>query len=867
MIGTYPANNAERVPVNLRLKFIFDQPTGKTAAYSIADLDPSAGGGLITTLPNIWSNLGDTLTITPLLPLAFGHLFGMKLNLLEDTTGAIRGNPAYYNEVYYFVTAYQANVERVQAGEVNLSITPDVTLPVSIPVREIAGTDVGFTSARVQFLPSSVVTNTAPTPLDASVMPFYEYTLPLSTYLSRFGAASLVVPVLLPLSIARTIPQGMLGVRLTFYGTDETSSAVVVDACFRVDPASVACHQASILPAIATDLLVRSATLEWPLHGAVIAAGDTILPRAVVTGNGTGPFRAGFYVDGDLISIEEGYMEAGRPVEVTMRGPLPTRRLGEHQLQFQVESPQPLAANPISFLCAPPASGLTPVRSLTPTPVITAPRPLHGSLTWLGDGHSGFRGQDPSAVGWGAWNGVYDLGPTRRIDANVSMRLRFDETGNGRGTPQHLMLRYKDSRGSLEWSDAPPLAAAETPLLMSPVPRRSAQASLRHTPLGDVDAFVALASHPVSSAGPIREVESDLYAAKLGRSWLKEKARTTLYAGYTHEDATPGGTQIGARRRAIYGAMGRFDLPGAWVLLADGATVRHRKTAGVEEGRSRTAWRSELRGAAAGFDALAQVFSYQPSLETALNPYALSDRRGGYATLGRGIWKWRVFGSFRSEEPASREGLIPIVRVQTGTFGGRLELNQESWVTPSIVRVTHRGATTDFTENRIATEYTAAEPLGGRTTARFDVTFIDDALRAGTKRRVMSGSLVSTRRHPGRVVSTMTAGVEQNHSSDLNLTDTTIQGTFEARWEAIAGRLLVTPFLAGASRTYGLLGTKDERYTARLQFAFLRVAGLGENAVALEARLDRLRPPSPSQARLDSSVQLTIGQRFSVGGL
>ena len=264
---------------------------------------------------------------------------------------------------------------------------------------------------------------------------------------------------------------------------------------------------------------------------------------------------------------------------------------------------------------------------------------------------------------------------------------------------------------------------------------------------------------------------------------------------------------------------------------------------------------------------MAQVFSYQPSLETALNPYALSDRRGGYATLGRGIWKWRVFGSFRSEEPASREGLIPIVRVQTGTFGGRLELNQESWVTPSIVRVTHRGATTDFTENRIATEYTAAEPLGGRTTARFDVTFIDDVLRAGTKRRVMSGSLVSTRRHPGRVVSTMTAGVEQNHSSDLNLTDTTIQGTFEARWEAIAGRLLVTPFLAGASRTYGLLGTKDERYTARLQFAFLRVAGLGENAVALEARLDRLRPPSPSQARLDSSVQLTIGQRFSVGGL
>src|SRR5206468_12436675 len=167
-----------------------------------------------------------------------------------------------------------------------------------------------------------------------------------------------VAPVTLPGSVARTIPQGKLGVRLTFYGTDETSSSVVVDACFRTDPTSVVCHQASVLPAIASDLLVLSAVLEWPLHGAAFAAGDTILPRAVVTGNGTGPFRGAFYMDGELISIEEGYMEAGRPVEVTMRGPLPTRRLGEHRIQFAVESPQPLAANPISIICAPPPNGV-----------------------------------------------------------------------------------------------------------------------------------------------------------------------------------------------------------------------------------------------------------------------------------------------------------------------------------------------------------------------------------------------------------------------------------------------------------------------------------------------------------------------------
>ena len=448
------------------------------------------------------------------------------------------------------------------------------------------------------------------------------------------------------------------------------------------------------------------------------------------------------------------------------------------------------------------------------------------------------------------------------------MRLRFDDAGNGRGTPQHMKLRYRATRASVEWSDAPPQSAAETPLFMSQVPRRSAQAALQGTPVGDLEGYVALASHPISSGGSIREPESDLYAARLKRSWLKDKIRTTLYAGYTHEDATSGGVETMTRTRAIYGGMGLIDLPGTWTALADLATVRHRRIEGVEDGRSRTAWRSEVRGAALGFEALAQAFSYQPALATALNPYAVSDRRGGYAELKRAVFNWRLFGSFRSEEPSARDGLIPVVRVQTGSFGGRLALNQESWVTPSIIHVTHRGANTDFTENRIATDYTVAEPLGGRTTARFDVTLIDDALRAATKRRVTSGSFVSTRRHPGRVVSMLSLGVEQNRSSDLHLTDTTIQGSFEARWEATAGRLLIIPFLAGSSRKYELEGTEEDRYSARLQLALLRVAGLGENAVSLEGRVDRVQHLTPSRPKdFDGSVQLTVGQRFRIGGL
>src|SRR5258706_2020078 len=184
----HPPDLAQRVAANVVLVFAFDRPTAKHVAYSVADLDPSAGGGLITTAPDRWSPAGDTLYITPLTPLAYGHLFGMKLNLVQATDSTNYTNPTYYNAVYTFTTASQASVERVQAGNLAVSVTPDVTTPVPIPVRELAGTDVFFTSARVQFLNSDRITNTAPTDLDLSVAPFYEYTNGIHVLLPRSGA-------------------------------------------------------------------------------------------------------------------------------------------------------------------------------------------------------------------------------------------------------------------------------------------------------------------------------------------------------------------------------------------------------------------------------------------------------------------------------------------------------------------------------------------------------------------------------------------------------------------------------------------------------------------------------------------------------
>src|SRR5438132_12640931 len=65
VVAVYPPDNAQHVAANVVLFFAFDRPTAKHASYSLADLDPSSGGGLITTAPDRWSPLGDTLYITP----------------------------------------------------------------------------------------------------------------------------------------------------------------------------------------------------------------------------------------------------------------------------------------------------------------------------------------------------------------------------------------------------------------------------------------------------------------------------------------------------------------------------------------------------------------------------------------------------------------------------------------------------------------------------------------------------------------------------------------------------------------------------------------------------------------------------------
>ena len=869
-IATYPRDGEEYVPTNAELYFVFDQPTAKEGAFSVADLDSSTLPLLNLEQPR-WSAAGDTVFLKPSQPMAYGHLHGMRVNLIRGLP--LGSNDANDLPIVYFTTFPRAKLERVVGNErlESFTLVPDRPTEIGISVKETAGNAVTLTMATVELWAEEQVTASGG---PITFLPARTFTVPLFTQVPRFGAARLEVPVTVPRDLARLSPDGRIGLRIVFEGTDETGlpippfEAVSYDVITTVGTARFM-SPGILTPLIAGNVSLESAVLEWPLPGATLAAGDTLRPRAVVTGIGTGPFRAVFTLDGDVIGMEEGFMESGRPVTVEMRGPIPTKRFGERRLQFVVESPQDVAAAPITILLVPPAHGLTPDRTLTapiPEPELEAP-PARFTLesTWLAAAKSRVREESGSVTGWATWRAGYDLAPGRKLMATITSRVRFDDPENGTASPEQVNLRYTQDRASLEWGDLAPTLAAGAPLLAASVPRRAAQLALANAGLGEVQGYVALESHPRSAGGPAREIRADLYAGRLSRAFASDRLRASLYGGYTHEDPTPGGVETSVRTRAVYGGSARIRIAKSWSLLGDGASVRHRTIEGVEPGRTRTGVRGVLDGSAAGFNARAEGFRYQPDLATALNPYAISDRKGYSADLSRSVATWRFFGGFRHEEPASEASGAPSVTAERLTIGGSLRLGPDAWVTPSLIRIRQKGIQTDFTQTRVATEFSAPEAMGGRTTARFDVALFEDERGLNAKRLVTSGSVVSVRRHPGRMTSTISAGIEQDENQDLNLRDRTIQGAFELRWEAMPGRFLVTPFIAYTKRELNLRGTRQDRLSVRLQLSLLRLPSLGETALSVEGRYDkflRQEPTGPENGV--TAIELSLGRRIPI---
>ncbi len=873
-IATFPRDGADRAAPEAELYFVFDQPTAKSGSFSVADLDSGAVGTLLTLDAPRWSALGDTVFLKPTFPLRYGHRHGMRVGVI------LAPDPLNNNSqlpIVYFNVSPRANVVRIGPADLfpSISLVPGVPTPFTLGVRETAGTAAMFTRARYRLYAEEEHDLTG----SFSVVPLEQGERPVSVHVPRGGVATLSVPITLSRATARAAGRGPLGVQVDFEGFDETGLPYTFSASSRVgvtatSDSALILTRGLVTPGIASAITVGSVFLVTPLPGAAIAAGDTLIPQAVVTGIGTGSFRGAFYMDGEMVAIAEGFLEAGRPDTVAMRGPLPTRRVGEHRLQFVVESPQNVAASPVTFLCVPPPHGVTALPDER-TPV-TPPGPAGRATlnaTWLSTGGTKYRGEDASATGWAAWRGSAALGGGARLEASGTMRVRFDDTKNGSASPEQAAVRLVTNRATVEWGDAAPALAAGATLFASPVPRRAAQATWHGGGLGTVQAYVALDAHPRSAGGVAREARSDLYAARLSRA-VGPRLQVSAYGGYTHEDPTPGALETATRARAVYGGSGTLLLAGGWRWSGDIASVRHRAIEGVETGRTRTGVRSEVTGRIAGADLRAEGFRYQPDLATELNPYALSDRQGAALAVGYDIkGLWRIFGDYRFEEPAERLGPLttpfgplggaPYVSVERLALGTRLSLGPAASVTPVLIRVRHRGDQTNLTEKRLSSEFRTAEEMGGYTSARFDVALFDDDLGVAQKRRLVAGSFVTSRRHPGNITSTLGVGIENDDHDDLDLVDRTLQGTFELRWEASPGRLLVTPYVVYADRRWNTRGVRQEQVSGRLQIALVRIPFLRDGSVSLEGRVDRLQDKEPRNRKAtDGAISLTIAQRL-----
>ena len=761
-IATYPRNGDPRVPPDAELYFVFDEPTIKQGAFSVADLDSGGGPGELLNLNTPrWSALGDTVFLKPTFPMTPGHRHGMIVNLIRTADSSA------------------------------------VDLPV------------------IQF---------------------------------------------------------------------------------------------TVNPAAPGTALITNVVLEQPLPGAGFAAGDSVRVRAVVTGVGTGPFRAVVYVDGTAIAIEEGFMDNGRPVTIEPRGPIPSRRIGERRLHVVIESPQQVASRPITFLCLPPPAGLTARRGeeadttaagasdstgaatgtgiadLTPPPP-AAPGVLTLSGTYLAVGKSKFRDEEAAALAWTTLLAGYRFSEKVNLEANGTWRLRADDVENGSGSPEQARVRLGLDDDSIEWGDVAPALASEAPLLAASVPRRAAQGSWRSS-LADLTAYVALESRPRSAAGPLETVRSDLYAGRLSKKFGDDRFAIAAFGGYAHDDPTssttnagigPGGGFLGGggsfpgvagadsvtRSQAMIGGSGEARFAGDWKVLAEAVTVRHRTIEGVEPGRSRTGVRGRVEGEVAGFAAKAEGFRYQPDMATSLNPYALSNRQGGSVDLARDILKWRFFGGFRREEPETQRPETPDVRVDRWVAGGVLTIGKQSWVTPSFIRLDHKGDALHLRESRVSGELVMQERHGGWTRARFDIGRYEDRLSRGFEREVTAFSLVSTRKHEGRFTSTLSGGIENDNQKDIEIADRTIQAALEVRYEAIPSTFLITPLISWLDRELETIVRREERFTGRLQLTWLKVPGLGDNALSLEGRIDRLDLQDPvDDTTVEGSVELSIGQRF-----
>ncbi|MEA2238693.1 MAG: hypothetical protein QOC81_3417 [Thermoanaerobaculia bacterium] len=92
--------------------------------------------------------------------------------------------------------------------------------------------------------------------------------------------------------------------------------------------------------AIGAQLSVNTATIVFPVEGTIVSNGEAVYPRALLAMSGSGTVVGAWAVDGAPFDRFTATTNAGAPLEIHARLPIPPTSWGEHRLSLVIDSPQ-----------------------------------------------------------------------------------------------------------------------------------------------------------------------------------------------------------------------------------------------------------------------------------------------------------------------------------------------------------------------------------------------------------------------------------------------------------------------------------------------------------------------------------------------
>jgi hypothetical protein len=101
--------------------------------------------------------------------------------------------------------------------------------------------------------------------------------------------------------------------------------------------------------AIGGPLAVTTATIVFPVEGTIVSNGEGVYPRALLGMSGSGTVTGAWAVDGAPFDRFTATTNAGAPLEIRARAPIPPTPWGEHRLSLIVDSPRLPEAPSVRF--------------------------------------------------------------------------------------------------------------------------------------------------------------------------------------------------------------------------------------------------------------------------------------------------------------------------------------------------------------------------------------------------------------------------------------------------------------------------------------------------------------------------------------